>query len=146
MRTSRFLHGSAIRITLVLVFILSISCGQQPPKAGGGGKSVKRYYYDCADQTVGIVPEDGTNPKAVYLCDGNTLTWIPNGHQFVVTFKKSPFVDGKTVFQNDPQNPNAPVTSSAGIYLGGLVVYHYTMTIDGKSVDDPQVVGGGGHS
>lgn len=144
MRTSRFLlHGSVIGITLGLVCVLSVSCRQ---RAAGGAPSTRQYIFDCADQTVGVVPGDGTSPKAVYLCDGNTLTWIPNRHTFKVTFKKSPFVDGQTVFQNDPQNPNAPVTSKAGLYTGVLVVYHYTMTIDGNPVDDPQVVGGGGHS
>lgn len=143
MRTSRFLHGSVIRITLGLVCILSVSCGQKPT---AGGQSKKQYIFDCGDQTVGVVPGDGTSPKAVYLCDGNTLTWVPNGHTFKVTFKKSPFVDGQTVFQNNPQDPTAPVTSKAAQYTGTLVVYHYAMTIDNNPVDDPQVVGGGGHS
>ena len=145
MRTSRFLHGSAIRITLVLVCVLIASCEKQPA-AVGGRQAQKQHIFDCGNQTVGVLPGDGTSPKAVYLCDGDTLTWVPNGHQFVATFKKSPFVDGTLVFQNDPQNPNASVTSKPALYTGALVVYHYTITIDGKPVDDPQVVGGGGHS
>jgi len=142
METSRLLYGRVTRIVLVLTCVLAAGCGEIQKKPPTGQK---QHIFDCGDQTVGVVPNDGTNPKAVYLCDGDKLSWVPNGHQFVVTFKKSPFVDGQLVFQNNPQNPNALVQSSAAQYTGSLVVYHYTITIDGKPVDDPQVVGGGGH-
>jgi hypothetical protein len=103
--------------------------------------------FACSDQTVAIVPVDGTNPKAVYLCQNSKLTWVPNGHTFTITFpQKYPFQGAALTFANDPQNLNNPVTSPPAIYSGSLVVYTYTMTIDGKQVTDPQVVGGGQHS
>ena len=99
------------------------------------------------DQTVTVVPVDGTSPKDVYLCKGDTLTWQPNGHTFVVTFpKKYPFEGNPMTFKNDPQCPNNPVVSPPAIYAGSLIVYHYDIIIDGKPVIDPQLVGGGGHS
>ena len=49
-------------------------------------------------------------------------------------------------FQNDPQNFKNPVVSPSAKHIASLAVYHYTITIDGKEVVDPQVVGGGAHS
>jgi hypothetical protein len=91
----------------------------------GHGKGKDSFV--CGDQTVGVVPGDGTSPKDVYLCKGDTLTWQPNGHTFVVTFpKKYPFEGNPMAFQNDPQHPNNPVVSPPAIYAGSLL---YTTTI-----------------
>jgi hypothetical protein len=103
--------------------------------------------FVCGDQTVTVVPVDGTFPKDVYLCQGDRLTWKPNGHTFVVTFpRKSPFEGSPMTFQSDPQKPNDPVVSPPANYPGSLVVFHYDMTVDNVAVTDPQVVGGGYHS
>ena len=143
------MHLSRARYGLTIPYILTIAlclaaCGCSH-KDFGHGKGKDSFV--CGDQTVGVVPGDGTSPKDVYLCKGDTLTWEPNGHTFVVTFpKKYPFEGNPMTFQNDPQHPNNPVVSPPAIYAGSLVVYHYDITIDGKPVIDPQLVGGGGHS
>jgi hypothetical protein len=144
MHLSRLRYG--LTISCILTFALCLTaCGgaQQQPQATAKGKD----SFACGDQTVGVVPVDGTSPKDVYLCKGDTLTWIPNGHTFVVTFpKKYPFAGPPKTFTNDPQKPNDPVVSPPAIYTGSLVVYHYDMMVDNVTVSDPQVVGGGGHS
>ena len=144
MHLSRLRFGLAI--SCVLTFTLWLAAcgdGQKHPSVAGKGT----VYFQCGDQTVGVVPVDGTSPKDVYLCQGDTLTWQPNGHSFVVTFpKKYPFQGKPQTFQNDPNNANNPVVSPPAAYTGQLVVYHYDMIVDTATVIDPQVVGGGYHS
>jgi hypothetical protein len=126
MHLSRSPYG--LVIFCVLTFTLwPAACGDGQRRPAVAGKGT--VYFACADQIVGVVPVDGTAPKDVYLCKGDTLTWQPNGHPFVVTFPK------KYPFEGPPK-----------IYTGSLVVYHYDMTVDNVAVTDPQVVGGGGHS
>lgn len=140
---SRFRYGVVNLFALASFFTLGVSgCRKElSPQAK------RTVTFDCGNQTVGVVTGTGTSPKAVYLCGGDTLTWIPNGRKFTVTFKKDyPFTGASQTFTNNPANPDAPVTSPPAKYTGSLVVYHYEMTIDGAVVDDPQVVGGGGHS
>jgi hypothetical protein len=96
--------------------------------------------FACGDVSVDVDSTQGTIDKAVYLCKDKTLTWNANNHKFQVKFrKKSPFADGQKTFDN---NNNV----SKG-YVGDkkLTVYEYDITVDGQPVDDPQVVGGGGH-
>jgi len=138
----RFRFTRFVPVVLTSFFFLG-GCGGQKLAQVDKGKD----YFACGNQTVGVVPGDGTNPKDVYLCKGDVLTWVPNGHAFTVTFKKKyPFEGPPKTITNNPQNPNAPVDSPAAIYSGSLVVYQYEMTIDSQPVEDPRVVGGGGHS
>ena len=144
------MHLSRSRYGLTIPYILTITlclaaCGDDHnrPLTTGRGKD----SFVCGDQTVTVVPVDGTFPKDVYLCQGDRLTWKPNGHTFVVTFpRKSPFEGSPMTFQSDPQKPNDPVVSPPANYPGSLVVFHYDMTVDNVAVTDPQVVGGGYHS
>jgi hypothetical protein len=148
--TEDYMPSKRFNYSLTLLFLLTVvlyvaACGggSKGPMTTGKGQD----SFQCGDQTVGVVPNDGTSPKDVYLCKGDKLTWIPNGHTFVVTFpKKSPFEGSPTVFKNDPQNPSNPVVSPAAIFTGSIVVYHYDITVDGVQASDPQVVGGGSHS
>ena len=143
MHISRLCHGRTITYILTFTLCLAACGGDQKGSLTAKGKD----SFVCGDQTVGVVPVDGTSPKDVYLCKGDKLTWEPNGHSFVVTFqKKSPFEGSPTTFKSDPQKPNDPVVSPRAIFTGSLVVYHYDMTVDNQPVADPQVVGGGGHS
>ena len=139
------MHPSRFRPCTIMAFALALpcflaACGGQRPLGGQ-----RKESFVCGDQTVGIVPGDGTSPKDVYLCKGDSLIWTPNGHAFTVTFpKKYPFEGAAQTFTNNPQKPNDPVKSPPAIYAGKLVVYHYDMTVDNVPVPDPQVVGGGG--
>ena len=144
MHSSRLRYGLTIPYILTFTLCLAACEGcQKVVVTGGKGKD----SFVCGDQTVGVVPVDGTSPKDIYLCKGDTLTWVPNGHTFVVTFpRKYPFEGSPMTFKNDPQKPNDPVVSPRAIYTGSLVVYHYDMIVDTVTVTDPQVVGGGGHS
>lgn len=140
------MHASQVRHGSILLFVsawaLFLGACVRPLVAPG----VRKEIFVCGDQTVGVVPVDGTTPKDVYLCQGDTLTWFPNGNTFTVTFpKKYPFQGAPKTFANDPQKPNDPVKSPPAIYAASLVVYHYDMTVNGQPVPDPQIVGGGGH-
>jgi hypothetical protein len=133
MNSTQVRYGGAICFALVLLF--AFGAGGWQEKA-----SHKERIFACQDETVIVDPTDGTKPKAIYLCLGKTLTWDANGHQFRVVFRKqSPFVDGGKVFDN------AHPTSAAAKAFVVLTVYEYDITVDDKKVDDPQVVGGGGH-
>ena len=144
MPNTRLHYGPTILCVLAVVSYLA-ACGGGKGVDGRPGKG--KDSFACGDQTVDVVPGDGTTPKDVYLCDGDTLTWNPNGHTFMVTFPtKYPFKGSPTTFQNDPKNPNSPVKSPAAKNEGKLVVYHYDIVVDGTKATDPQVVGGGSHS
>ncbi|MFZ0580305.1 MAG: hypothetical protein WAN72_05815 [Candidatus Acidiferrales bacterium] len=133
MNSTRVRYDSAIRFALVLLFTFGV---------GGCNKlsHEERVAFACSDETVKVDPTDGTSPKAIYLCPGNTLTWNADGHQFQVVFSKnSPFADDNKVFDNNHAK------SKGAKNIPQLTVYNYAITVDGKPVDDPQVVGGGGH-
>jgi len=140
---SRKIRCDVTLLIWLMVILYAAGCGLQ---TATDNKAKGKDSFACGDQTVGVVPSDGVSTKDVYLCKGDTLTWEPNGHSFVVTFpKKYPFQGPPKTFQNDANNPNAPVTSPPAIYTGSLVVYRYDMTVDGNPAPDPQVVGGGKH-
>jgi plastocyanin len=137
--------SSEVRLRSILLFVLALAlslaaCVRQP----FGGRKVESFV--CGDQTVGVDTVNGTSPKDVYICAGDTVTWLPNGNTFTVHFqKKYPFEGAPRDFANDPQKPNDPVKSPPAKYAGMLVVYHYDITVNGQPVPDPQLVGGGGH-
>jgi len=96
--------------------------------------------FTCADPTVDVNTTDGAKPQAVYVCEGNTVTWNPNGHTFLVEFKKdSPFEDGAKRFDNGHSK------SAKTKHHDQLTVYEYKITVDNTVFSDPQVIGGGGN-
>ncbi len=102
--------------------------------------SRKTVTFTCGDQTVDVNTNNGVQPQAVYVCDGDTVTWRANGHTFLVEFKKdSPFEDNGKNFDN--RNSKSARTK----HHTQLTVYEYRITVDSR-VFDPQVVpiGGGG--
>jgi hypothetical protein len=137
MHSARRRNNGATRFALVLVVALVL------PFAFGAGQGQKAYEkgsatFACQDKTVKVVPIDGTDPKAVYLCPGNTLTWDENSHTFTVIFiKNSPFVDKKKLFHNKDYKSKAMNHDKV------LTVYNYHIIVDGELINDPQVVGGG---
>lgn len=93
----------------------------------------------CGDKTVKAIPSaPGADPEAVYVCEGDTVTWDPNGtSSFQVDFKKdSPFEDNGKHFDNG--SPKSKKTKKHDV----LKVYEYKMTVNNQSYD-PQVIGGG---
>jgi hypothetical protein len=138
MLASQVRHRSILLFALALPLFLA-ACAHQAVAPGGTKES-----FVCQDQTVGVDTVDGTSPKDVYLCKGYTVTWLLNGNSFTVHFpKKYPFEGAPQDFTNNPQKPNDSVKSPPAKYAGTLVVYHYDMTVNGKPVPDPQIVGGG---
>jgi plastocyanin len=132
MNLTQLRYVGAICFVLVLVLAFEVSGWQKQ-------KAKKSVALDCGNQTLTIDPTDGTVPKAIYVCVGDVITWDANGHQFTVKFKKkSPFGNVKD-FDN---SHNVSPPAKPDIHL---TVYEYEVTIDGKPVDDPQVIGGGGH-
>jgi hypothetical protein len=134
MTSTQVRYGGATCFALVLLFAFGV---------GGWGKGAsykKRVTFTCQNEKVTIDPVKGTRPKAIYLCEGKTLTWEPDGHTFQVKFtKESPFIDG------DKEFDNGKAKSKAQKHDDDLTVYEYVVTVDGHLVNDPQVIGGGGH-
>ena len=143
MHFTRFRSFTVVPLVFSLSFVLA-ACSKKILPSGQNGLD----SFACGNQQVAVDPVNGTNPKAVYLCQGFTLTWAPNGHSFTVTFppQKYPFQGPPQTFASNPANLYANVVSPPAIYPGLLTVYNYTMTVDDKPVQDPQVVGGGQHS
>ncbi len=125
--------GAASRLALVSLLILGVSgCAQEPRTVQ------KREYFPCGDKTVDVNTSNGATPQAVYVCGGDTVTWNPNGHTFLVEFKKdSPFDDDGKRFDN------GHAKSGKAKHVTGLTIYEYRITVDTTHVFDPQVVGGG---
>jgi plastocyanin len=107
------------------------------------GKNTRTFA--CGDQTIEVNTNDGAKPQAVYVCEGNTVTWNPNGNKFLVEFRKdSPFEDGGKKFDNE--HPKSAKTKRHEY----LTVYEYSITVGVGSQSprvfaDPQVIGGGGN-
>ena len=122
--------ASRVALTLLLMFGAS-GC----MKTEFGKKIVK---FTCGDQTVKVNTTNGAEPQAVYVCEGDTVTWNSNGLTFVVEFKKdSPFVDSGKKFDNG--HPKSDKTKPHK----QLTVYEYRITVNGTAFD-PQVIAGGG--
>jgi hypothetical protein len=128
--------GAASRCGLVLILMLGASgCKEQPRVAG------KRVTLNCGDQTVTVDPKNGATPEAIYVCEGDIVTWQPTQdvQTFEVEFKKDyPFTGTKKKF--DKRDPKSPGTK----HQQNLKVYEYKITVNGQSFGDPQVIGGGG--
>ena len=138
MHSSRAMHDRVIRLTLVLVsfLVLPFALGAGQDQYGGKQEFAK---YVCKDETV-TVKTTGVDKKAVYLCGGRTVDWVADGHNFIVIFKKnSPFVDNQKLFDNKNHKSKPAKDDTA------LTVYDYLIIVDGELIEDPQVVGGGGH-
>lgn len=125
--------GAVTRLAFVLLLIFGVSgCPKQPTV----GK-----LPACGDKPVSVDPSYGADPEAVYVCQGDTVTWNPTANvvTFVVEFKNDyPFEGPKKKFEKG--DPKSPKTKPQPI----LKVYEYKITVNGKSFGDPQVVGGGG--
>ena len=135
-------YGRMIRFAVVFLLLFSAaSCEKKP--------SNPKVSFACGDQTVKVQQKDqagndvGTIPKAVYLCEGYSLTWDPNGNDFKIKFRKnrSPFSDGDTDFDTKKNRSKGAKHTALDVD-----VYDYDIWINGQKVDDPQVVIGGGHS
>jgi len=136
MHSAQRRNNGATRFALVLVLVSALPFAFGASQEKGYKKEFVRFT--CKDETVKVVPIDGTHPKAIYLCADNTLTWDANGHEFTVIFiKNSPFVDGKKLFNNKDYKSKAAKPDKV------LTVYNYHIIVDGELIDDPQVVGGG---
>ena len=126
--------GPARRLALVLPLLLVASgCAKQP--------SVGKVPA-CGNKPVNVDPSNayGADPEAVYVCEGDIVTWTPTANvgTFVVEFKNDyPFEGPKKNFTKG--DAKSPKTKPQPV----LKVYEYKLTIDGKSFGDPQVVGGG---
>jgi plastocyanin len=139
MHSAQRRNNGATRFALVLVLVSALALPLPFAFGASQEKGYKKEFvrFTCKDETVQVVPIDGTRPKAIYLCAGNTVTWDANGHEFIVIFKKSPFVDGKKMFNNKDNKSKAAKKETV------LTVYNYQIIVDGQLVEDPQVVGGG---
>jgi len=131
-----------MRFAIVFFLLFSAtSCENKPLKP--------KVSFACGDQTVKVQQKDqagndvGTVPKAVYLCEGDSLTWDQNGNDFKIKFRKnrSPFFDGDMDFDTKKNKSKGAKHTDLPVD-----VYDYDIWINGQKVDDPQVVIGGGHS
>lgn len=125
--------GYGKRLALILLLALGASgCKEMKIQK-------KTVTFICGDQTVDVNTRNGAQPQAVYVCEDDTVTWNPNGHTFLVEFKKdSPFVDDGKKFDN------GHAKSAKTKHHTQLTVYEYRITVDTTNIFDPQVIGGGG--
>jgi hypothetical protein len=97
---------------------------------------------NCDSDSINVVGlPDGVDQKYPYICKGDVVTWVPNGHTFAVVFTKdSPFDSGEKQFDNSNPHPKRGVS-----YQAHIKVFPYTITVDGQLAPDPQIVTGGGN-
>jgi plastocyanin len=120
------------RFALILLLMLgAISCKERISR--------RTVTFTCGDRTVDANTNNGAQPQAVYVCEGDTVTWRANRHTFQVEFKKdSPFENNEKRFDNQHSK------SDKAKHFTELTVYEYRITVDGTPFD-PQVIGGGGN-
>ena len=138
--------GAAVRFGVVLLVLLGASgCGNKEESQEEGKKpkvTGKGFSFECGNKKVkvDVPPQKPATPEAVYVCEGDTVTWDPAAavQTFEVEFKKDyPFVGNKKKFhKGDPPSPKTKKQKP------GLTVYEYKLTVNGQPYD-PQVVGGG---
>jgi plastocyanin len=128
--------GATVPFGVVLLVLLGAS--------GCGNKEEKGFTAHCGNKSVkvdiGVPPHKPATPEAVYVCEGDIVTWDPAGavETFEVEFKKEyPFTGNTKKFhKGDPKSPKTKHQEP------GLTVYEYKITVNGVPYD-PQVVGGG---
>ena len=129
MRFSRMLFGGAGMVALPLILIMVTGCHRAPTPP-------RTKTFSCVDVSVQVDPTNGVDKKAVYVCDGNTVTWNASpGVNFTIAFQDCPFLDCNT-FTNG-------VASKPALYFKEIRVFKYTITVNNVPFD-PHVVGGGG--
>jgi hypothetical protein len=142
MRSIPVRWGVASRFGVVLLVIVGVF-GCKKEKEDEEHRNYRRFA--CGNQAIDVDPAQGAKPQAVYVCGGNTVTWNPNGHKFLVEFRKdSPFEDGRKQFDNEHPGPDKAKT------VQQLTVYEYRITVDTDAptphvFEDPQVIDGGGN-
>lgn len=129
MRFSRILFGGAGLVALSLFLTMVTGCHMVP-------KALRTKTFNCVDVSIQVDPNNGVDKKAVYVCDGNTVTWnAPPGVNFTIAFQDCPFQDCNN-FANG-------VASKPALYSKEIRVFKYTITVNNVPFD-PHVVGGGG--
>lgn len=157
MNFARLAIGGMGVFVLVLLVALGISGCDNDVKTMGANGGQTAHYTDVTLPCVKSISVDRRGPnglirkhQAVYVCDGDIITWVPNDHEtFHLEFSKEcPFVvngnDPCPVIGNDKpglQLSGGPVKTHDP--LDGLRVYKYVITVEGKQSADPHVVGGG---
>lgn len=130
--------GSAYMMRLVVVLSLGLGASVWDEMAS----SEAAVSYTCKNEIIKVDPQKGVDRKAIYLCDGYTVTWEPKAnagvHKFQIVFQDSPFVGGATQF--DDTTTKWPTMDQ----FADLSVFKYTITVNDGAPFDPHVVGGGG--
>jgi len=130
---------SIAKVALLLLITLGAgSCGKDhrvtyPP-------TPKNTRPVPCDTTVTVDATNGPQPDPVYLCEGDTLTWVKGSgtNSFAVHFKNnSPFEDGGKDF-DDQKNYDKGKSK-----YGPLEADKYSITINNTKTLDPQVITGG---
>ena len=131
-----------------------------PPPAPTTANNLK--FVKCQKQSGGsgpvIIPINSTDYgiardyQIVFVCDGETVRWDstadPNVTAFTITFK-----NGMWPFGQAPNNPPAPLTSTAGVTQDEKVIgptkkyaqdYEYTLDVQRKNGNpvsiDPHII------
>ena len=130
MRSSRILFGGVGMVALSLILLMVTGCHKVLQTA-------RTKTFNCVDVSIQVDPNNGVDKKAVYVCDGNTVTWnAPAGVNFTIAFQDCPFQDCNTLANG--------VASKPALSFTDLRVFKYTITVNNVPFD-PHVVGGGGH-
>jgi hypothetical protein len=133
--------SGAVRCALVLLLILEASsCGRD--HGGTYPPTRKNTRPVPCDTTVTVDATNGPQPDPVYLCEGDTLTWVKGSgtNSFAIHFQNnSPFEDGGKDFDDDPKKNHDKGKSK----YGPLEADKYSITINNTKTLDPQVITGG---
>ena len=136
----------AIRYEYILAAGVLVLFSALAPAGSEEKSKLVAEKYTCKDETITVDPAQAhgvdDHHKAIFLCEDHKVKWVGNGHRFTVTFVDSPFKDGTKTFSNSDAKPD--VTSGPAAYPPDLMVYKYSITIDGGTSFDPHVVSGGG--
>jgi len=133
----------AVRCALVLLLLLgACSCGKDHPANPNNypPRIAKKTKAVPCDDTVTVDATKGPQPDSVYLCEDDTLTWVPGSStsSFAIEFKNgSPFADGATKFDDKHAAHKAMPQYSK------LTTYKYSITVNSTNTFDPQGVTGG---
>ena len=129
----RGLSGSTALFGAILMLVMGASgCSQHQY----GKVKLPFHVVVTVDPQQGVAQEH----QVIYLFEGGTIEWrAPHGEKFSVEFdpKNCPFQSCPVIDNGSPKSP-------AGRHFDYLMLFKYTITVNGRPFD-PHVVGGGGH-
>ena len=151
MRRSKSTIALASLVAILCFSNLAVTgCGIKKG-AGAAPATTHTKSVDCVN-TINVSPTTGVIGihTAVYVCDGDTLTWTADpANTFIINFPNecplTPATDCTNLKSQILSNQSVASSKIDAQPTNHIQLYKYSITVNNGKPFDPHVVGGGGH-